>query len=64
MEKNIEGGEYLDYLAKTLERWRNYRAVSLGHRSLMIRQQYEATMTTEEEFDEEFDEEFGWRRIW
>ena len=27
--KNIEGGEYLDYSDKTLERRRNFRAVSL-----------------------------------
>ena len=39
MEQNIEGDEYmyLDYLDETLERWRNFRAVSLHYRALTIR---------------------------
>ena len=37
MEKNIEGDEQLDYLDKTLESRRNFRAVSFDHRSLMIK---------------------------
>ena len=30
MDKNIEGAEYLNYLGETLERQRNFRAVSLS----------------------------------
>ena len=37
MEKSIESDEYLDYLDETLERQRNFRAVSLDHKSLVIR---------------------------
>ena len=29
MDKNVEGDEYLDYLDKTLQQQRNFRAVSL-----------------------------------
>ena len=29
MDRNIEGDEYLDYSGETLERQRNFRAVSL-----------------------------------
>ena len=55
MEKSIEGDKYLDYLGETLERRRNFRAVSLDHRSLMIgripvdraNSMCEATMSTE-----------------
>ena len=48
--ENTEGDEYLNNLDKTLERQRNFRAVSLDHKFLMIRpceQQCEATMNTE-----------------
>ena len=34
MEQNIEGDEYFDCLDETLERRRNFRAVSLDLRSL------------------------------
>ena len=37
MEKSIEGDEYLDYLDETLEQRRNFRVVSLDHKSLAIR---------------------------
>ena len=37
MEKNIERDDYLDYLDEAFERRRNFRGVSLDHRSLMIR---------------------------
>ena len=36
MEKNIEGDEYVDYSNETLERRRNFRAVSLDHRSSLM----------------------------
>ena len=37
MENNIEGDEYLDYSDETLEQRRNFRAVSLDHKSLIIK---------------------------
>ena len=36
MEKTIEGRECLDYLRKTLERGRNFRAACLNNRVLTV----------------------------
>ena len=62
MDKNIEGDEYLDYLGETLERRRNFSAVSLDAFVCFN----DLVPTVDEEFDsqQEHGEQVCSSRLW